>query len=431
MATKFLKSAICVLAMLLAACGGGGGGASDAGSLGRGAWLTFAPAQIDLTLLPNTATSFSVTATSSKTIAETINVGIVDNTGVISPNASIRANSSMSYTATMTTNAALRAGTYTGNIEVRLCYDIPTVCARPVDGSPWQLPYNIKVVDASTLSYAGWETASNNASFLDAFALSSQGGIPTVVTAGYYTRVMETWTTADLGRTWSLSPTSSTPPLTQGFALASDASALYLSGGQSWTASFPSTALGLYPSHVWKFDGTNWQQQTAAAPFPGRVNHVMAKVGSNLFVAGGTGNGVVLRDIWKSSDEGIHWSKVADALPADLGTVTCALNWQGQLLLIGSKIATSSDGVQWTVYGNSLNNERSGSRQCAVLNGRLIVNSADSLNTTSSTDLTNWRAEFAPGPGFAGAPGMIAINGRLLITSGQGSSERKTLRTLP
>lgn len=153
-------------------------------------------------MFPNTPTPFGVIATSTKTFPQQINIGIIDTKGVITPNIKLSTISALQYSASMTTNPDLAPGTYSGNFEVRLCYDNPLTCSQPVEGSPWQLPYKIRVIDPAALSYAKWEAAQTAPGFLDNFALSYRDGKPIVVTAGFYTAVMESWMSSDIGSTW-------------------------------------------------------------------------------------------------------------------------------------------------------------------------------------------------------------------------------------
>ncbi|MGJ7525629.1 hypothetical protein [Variovorax sp. GB1P17] len=441
---------VLVLSSLIASCGGGGGGGGGGGFPGllpppntppvanpAGAWLTFNPSPVELTLFPNTPQTFYVTATSTKVITVPVSVGIIDTKGVITTNVKI-SSSGQQYTATLNTNASLAAGTYTGNFEVRACYDTnPLTCAQPVEGSPWQLPYKITVIDPATLHYSAWEAAQTTPGFTDNFALSYRDGKPIVVSANFYDGNMDTWTSADIGSSWTKVPTTTAlTPSTKSFALASDGVAVYLSGGQ--TVGTYGKPLGGYKSHVWKFDGNDWQPQATAALFPGREAHVMAKVGTTLYVAGGRNGAGAMRDVWKSTDDGINWTKAADALPAALGNPTCALNWQGSLLLVGDQVATSADGTNWTLASGFPANFPKGSTQCAVLNGRLFISPTSDAtfgkpnqNAMSTTDLVNWQLE-RPRVGSSGdASGMAVIQGRLLVTTGQGTSQRTTYRTVP
>ena len=113
--------------------------------------------------------TFSITATSSRTLSGVVNVGIVDARGVIEPQVTIKA-VSLSYVAELRTAASLAAGSYSGHLEVRLCRDTPSVCAQPVEGSPWSVPYRFTVLAATNatpltpLAGAGaWSTYQGNA----------------------------------------------------------------------------------------------------------------------------------------------------------------------------------------------------------------------------------------------------------------------------
>lgn len=437
---RFWKFAIaaCVAAWL-AGCGGGGGGNGDAGGSGSGSstpssagsWLTFSPSRVDLTMLPGTSTPIIIDAVSSRTIAEPINVAIIDAKGVIvAKSVGITPMSALRYSIVMFTQPALAAGVHSGSFEVRLCYDSPLTCARPVEGSPWQLPYTITVSDPASLSYQRWEEAQTTPGFLANFALSQISTTPVVVSAGFYSGVMETWTSADLGSGWRQPALpANTMPMSGAFALASDGKSIYLSGGQAVGAYGKLT--GNYLNHVWKFDGTSWREQTPAAPFAGRRNHVMAKVGDTLYLGGGRNGSEFLQDLWASSDDGVTWRKISASLPAGVSSPSCALNWRGSLLLVGNQVATSADGVAWTVHAGYPPRFPQRSTQCAVLNDRLFINSTSyDFDAVSSADLQSWKIE-RPMGGVGNAPGMAAIDGRLLITSGDGTSQRTVYRTVP
>ncbi|MDN8617138.1 hypothetical protein [Variovorax ginsengisoli] len=408
--------------------------ASGSPTSSAGAWLSFKPAIVDLTVFPQTSTPFSVAAVSSRSIAQTVNIAIIDTKGVITPNVKI-SGGGLQYVASMSTNPDLVPGSYSGSFEVRVCYDAnPLVCTQPVEGSPWQLPYKIRVLDPAEFSYASWEEVPITPSFRDklftsSMALSVYDGKPLLVLANGTTGVMETYISPDFGTKWSLQAIPGPTPLTSRFALSSDGAAVYLSGG-----SYP------YRNHVWKFDGVAWQRQTASAEFPARERHLMAKVGTTLFMAGGSNGGVSpLRDLWTSTDEGITWSKRTDSLPAALGVVTCALNWRGSLLLIGDAVATSPDGVQWTVQSGYPVNFPKRSRYCAVLNDKLIIATNGQtltelgrpVQSMSTTDLVNWHLE--PNRSRISdieVPNMVAVDGRLLMFAGQSTSELTLYRTV-
>ena len=70
-------------------------------------------------------------------------VGVFDtaNLGKVS----ITSTSSRAFTAELTTSESLSQGEYSGSVEVRLCYDDPSICRQPVSGSPWLLPTMVSV----------------------------------------------------------------------------------------------------------------------------------------------------------------------------------------------------------------------------------------------------------------------------------------------
>lgn len=155
--------------LALAGCGGGGGGGGAGGPVDN-SWLSFSPATTELTTYAGESTVFRITATSSKTISGVVNVGIVDARGVVERMVSLSSPSALVYVVDLQTAATTAAGDYSGNLEVRLCRDTPTVCSQPVEGSPWQVPYRIKVQAATNLStlapLAGapaWTTYQGNA----------------------------------------------------------------------------------------------------------------------------------------------------------------------------------------------------------------------------------------------------------------------------
>lgn len=142
------------LAIATAGCGGGGSGDTDGGGTSgstapaevNNSWLTFDPAQISITTTPGQASSISITARSSKKIAETLNVAIVDSAGVFNASkVNIRAFDQLTYVATLETMATLAAKTHTGSLIVKLCLDDPRVCNSPYPGSPWQIPFSVTV----------------------------------------------------------------------------------------------------------------------------------------------------------------------------------------------------------------------------------------------------------------------------------------------
>lgn len=156
----FLKNnktfaALVASALLAAGCGGGGGGGSDQGggsATASNSWLQFTPSSVDVNTVEGFLQEFTVVGKSSKTIAQTINVGIVDKTGLIQPAVELKAISPLEYSVKMKLAATLKPGSYSTRLEVRLCEDNPLTCTKPIDGSPWYVPLNVTVKAATNLT---------------------------------------------------------------------------------------------------------------------------------------------------------------------------------------------------------------------------------------------------------------------------------------
>jgi len=140
-----------VLALALAACGGGsgGGGAAAPVESTAGNWLTFDPAAPSATQFEGESTRVVLTAKSSRTFSVPFNVAIIDPAGVVSAQVDISAQSPLEYRATLQTSRTLRAGEHSTMLEVRLCEDTPTTCAKPLPGSPWRVPLKVQVKPAA------------------------------------------------------------------------------------------------------------------------------------------------------------------------------------------------------------------------------------------------------------------------------------------
>jgi hypothetical protein len=138
--------------VLMTGCGGGG--SDSAATPGSGAApyvLTFVPTKLTASVPLGTSVALPVNATLDRTVAQVVNAAVIDNTGVILPTLTLAATSSRtSYNITLHTSPTLAAGRYTGSLQIKLCFDTPSVCASPLPGSPWQLPYDITAVTAQS-----------------------------------------------------------------------------------------------------------------------------------------------------------------------------------------------------------------------------------------------------------------------------------------
>ena len=136
-----LVAAACA-AFLMAGCGGGGDGPDTY-------QLSFDKTTLQASGTAGTSSSVEVIAELDRTVAQTVNVAIIDAKGVFAPSVQLTPLSSTRYRVTLRLNAALPAGRHQGSLEVRLCLDNPFVCAQPLAGSPWSLPYDITLAAAT------------------------------------------------------------------------------------------------------------------------------------------------------------------------------------------------------------------------------------------------------------------------------------------
>ena len=126
---------------------GGAGGDNPGGAANNpaGNWLTFDPATPSTTQYQGESASVVLTARASRTFEKPFNVAVIDSVGVISSQVEISALSQMEYRATLRTSSTLSAGEHSTMLEVRLCEDAPTTCAKPLPGSPWRVPLKVQV----------------------------------------------------------------------------------------------------------------------------------------------------------------------------------------------------------------------------------------------------------------------------------------------
>jgi len=157
-----------LLAALLTGCGGGGGGgaaAPDPGTPAVSPALSFNPATVRGTVNAGTSLTLNVIASVARPAdfanAGTVVASIVDGNGVLLPTAQLIRDSDTQYHAVLQTAPSLAAGTYTGNLSVRLCRD--SGCASQFPGSPMLLPYSLQVVPAGQLTFSATPAVAFNA----------------------------------------------------------------------------------------------------------------------------------------------------------------------------------------------------------------------------------------------------------------------------
>jgi len=151
----------CVLAIaaalpLLASCGGGGDSYPPAGpnepppANVEGAWLKFDPAQVSFAEKWASRTEFSITGNSQRALPDTFYVFIEYEAGLLE--------SSFTTTRVAPPEGAVDAfrldlstaspfkGNHKGSLKISLCQAFSALtCRAPIEGSPWNVPYDITV----------------------------------------------------------------------------------------------------------------------------------------------------------------------------------------------------------------------------------------------------------------------------------------------
>jgi outer membrane protein assembly factor BamB len=144
--------------------------------------LTLSVPSLNVTTYPGEAASFGFEAQLNKELASrVVSMGIFDpNSITVVPPTRMTTEADGHYTFTLSsaTSNALAAGTYTSNLQLRLCYDDIVNCRQPVAGSPWIIPLTLTVKQPTNLTalkaidgLGGWSTWQGNAAhtgFVDA-----------------------------------------------------------------------------------------------------------------------------------------------------------------------------------------------------------------------------------------------------------------------
>ena len=428
------------------------GDASAPASNLDGSWLTFSPTALAVVAPPPSVTApsnvgmeLSFYATLTRTFADPVNVAIIDLDGGTSDKVELSKLSATQYHAKLWSNVALSPGTHTGTLEVRICFDDPLVCSKPLPGSPWHVPYTILVMDDGAYTIGTQWTKANRGVSFDSAGLAVMGS--TLVALAFAPSAgLETWNSLDEGVTWTR-VASGLAPRTRSFALAGDEQTLFLSGGQ--LVDSQNVPLGTYPRQLWKFDGSAWTLVTDSAQFPGRAGHAMLLFQGELYIFGGNNDTGFLSDAWKSSDGGATWKQLPD-LPAGIYRTACASTWQKGFVLVSgantpcptascqgsAAMWTSTDGISWQPQPGYSQLYHVVATSCTVLGDRLYVVGEGGADVgiayfmVSSADLLTWQYEPTP-LGAPGSPGMPALDGSLFLSLGSGASDRTIVRTTP
>ena len=138
---------------------------------------------------------------------------------------------------------------------------------------------------------------------------------------------------------------------------AGGADELYYIGGFVATATTPQN---VYKSG----DGTTWNQLT---PVPGfanrRYNHTAVVLGGDIYLIAGQEGSTPKRDVWRSQDKGVTWSRITATAGFGVRTQHSSVVHGGTMYLIGGSTGSatelrndvwrSTDGVTWVnVHAN-------------------------------------------------------------------------------
>lgn len=140
---SILTRLLALSSLLLVACSGGGGGGTPAFA------VTFAPATVSLAYGHGSPPEVALTARLNRDPG-TAHVVLVDPAGLLAAAALIVKTGATTYSVELEISPAVAEGHYTGQFEVRLCADAG--CSSQLADSPFTLPYDITVGDATVAS---------------------------------------------------------------------------------------------------------------------------------------------------------------------------------------------------------------------------------------------------------------------------------------
>ena len=146
---------------------------------------------------------------------------------------------------------------------------------------------------------------------------------------------------------------------------------IYVIGGETQAEDFSTTPLtpAIKSNEVWRSSdgGLTWDQAAvdAANRFsPARNSHSSVVLGENIYVIAGQEGSAAKRDVWKSQDKGVTWSRITATAAFGVRTQHSSVVHGGAMYLIGGSTGSSTelrndvwrstDGVTWVnVHENS------------------------------------------------------------------------------
>lgn len=126
------------------------------------------------------SSTVSLTATTSRAIEGEAKVGVFERTGLLSSGGgNLQSTGQQTYSISLPLNASLAVGQYSSTLEVRVCQDDPSICNKPLSGSPWNLPLSVNVTPTINLTaltalpgVPAWSTQQGNAGHTGAIVAS-------------------------------------------------------------------------------------------------------------------------------------------------------------------------------------------------------------------------------------------------------------------
>lgn len=180
-----------------------------------------------------------------------------------------------------------------------------------------------------------------------------------------------------------------TPRNGAGYAILHDGSILII-GGYS----------GGWKKDVWRSTngGFTWTQQTASAPWTARAyfGTVVLADGSVVIIGGATSASAVPRDVWRSTDAGVSWTRLTNAAGwRGRERFGCLLLDGNTIVIMGGKALNTyySDvwksidgGITWTQVGSNATGGACFGFGCVLLPSGTIVTYGGSTGSTTSTN---------------------------------------------
>lgn len=136
--------------------------------------LTLVTPSVSVKTYPGESTGFTVEAKlSTDLMARNVRIGMFDPASITNAESSQwtqESNGNYVFKLSTATSNALAAGTYTSNLELRVCEDDTRVCRQPIAGSPWIVPLTMQILSPTNLTalapvdgLGAWSTYQGNA----------------------------------------------------------------------------------------------------------------------------------------------------------------------------------------------------------------------------------------------------------------------------